>query len=115
MNEISLDDVAQGQVVAADVADADGRTILFAGTVLTPSLISSLRRRGIETIRVQPSAIHKPAPPPEGEDLSDKQARTYTDFLFRHCDRELAVVVALYDIALLKQQSARKFKSPWPQ
>lgn len=49
---IALDDAKAGMVLAEAIRDGSGGVLLLADTLLTDSLISSLCRRGIDTLLV---------------------------------------------------------------
>ncbi len=107
MHDIPISEAAAGQVVAADVVDESGQALIFAGAVLNAKIISSLKKRGISIIKIFPCA--KADEPSAVDDEQMEQVKRYTDFLFRHCDKDMGVVQALYEISLFKQQSSRKF------
>jgi hypothetical protein len=50
--ELDLDDAVAGMVLAEAIVDRQGGALLPAATVLTDQLLASLRRRGIDMIRV---------------------------------------------------------------
>lgn len=50
--ELDLDDAVAGMVLSDAIVDRQGGTLLPAATVLTDQLLTSLRRRGIDTICV---------------------------------------------------------------
>lgn len=50
--ELDLDDVSVGMTLSDTLLDAHGGVLLPSGTVLTDSNITSLRRRGIDTVIV---------------------------------------------------------------
>lgn len=52
--ELDLAAAQAGMVLAQDVANAAGRTLARAGTVLTDTLIEGLRARSIERLSVRP-------------------------------------------------------------
>jgi DNA primase len=50
--EVSLENIQEGAVLAADVLDARDNVLLSSGTQLTKAHISLIRRRGIESVIV---------------------------------------------------------------
>lgn len=49
---VSIDDVAEGAELAADLQDAKGRILIKQGTALSAESISALRRRNIDAVEV---------------------------------------------------------------
>lgn len=49
---LDLDDVAAGMVLSDEVRDDHGNVLLPKATALTDGMLSSLRRRGIETLPI---------------------------------------------------------------
>ena len=66
--QIDLDDAAAGMVLAADVLDHQGSVLLPAGAPLTEALLTSMRRRSIDSVRVVDDAI-------SSEDLERERER----------------------------------------
>jgi hypothetical protein len=50
--QVDIDDVEPGMVLSATLSDAHGGVLLPAGVELTESILTSLRRRGIEEVTV---------------------------------------------------------------
>ena len=47
-----LSDAVPGMILAADVRDGGGATLLAGGAELTPGMIASLQRRGVANIQI---------------------------------------------------------------
>lgn len=78
--QLDLDDVVAGMVLAEAVLDAHGGILLPSATALTDSLLTSLRRRGIDTVFVINDDISE-------EDLAVERERVQQRLaiLFRKC------------------------------
>ena len=50
--QVDIDDVEPGMVLSATLSDAHGGVLLPAGVELTESMLTSLRRRGVEAVTV---------------------------------------------------------------
>jgi len=60
----TLDDLPDGAVLAEALCESSGQVLLAAGSVLTGPVIASLRRRGVEHVKVTlPEPAADPAPP----------------------------------------------------
>ncbi|MES2356120.1 MAG: hypothetical protein V4568_17285 [Pseudomonadota bacterium] len=87
--QLSLAQVCPGMVLADDVFDTRGNLILKQGTLLTESVLNSLRRYKIQTIAVVAQ---------EGEVVADEvddavakqQIQERLDRLFRHTSDDVA-------------------------
>lgn len=90
---IPLNETAAGEVLAVDVCDDGGRTLLAAGTSLTAASIASLRQRGVTGVRVE-----RPVGAEELAAQREEQIRRL-DHLFRHV-REDALMNRLHDAVL---------------
>lgn len=51
--EVDINDVHAGAVLAADVVDGDGRVLMSAGAALSDAALTSLRRREIVSVTVE--------------------------------------------------------------
>lgn len=76
--KIELDDALAGMVLAEAIRDGSGGVLLLADTALTDSLISSLRRRGIDMLPVIDDTISEEALRAEHERVMKR-----LDMLFR--------------------------------
>jgi len=59
MQTVSLDDVQQGMILAADLKQGN-RMLLPAGSVLTNKNISVLKNQGIKSLQVVPAGVSDP-------------------------------------------------------
>jgi len=48
MKEIAIDQTREGDILARDIKNNNGAAILFTGTVLSASMISRLKKMGIQ-------------------------------------------------------------------
>ena len=55
--EIDLDDAEAGMILAAEVLDHQGSVLLPAGAALTDALLTSMRRRGIDKVRIADDSV----------------------------------------------------------
>jgi hypothetical protein len=55
--QLDLDDAEAGMVLAAEVLDHQGSVLLPAGAALTEALLTSMRRRGIDSVQVVDDAV----------------------------------------------------------
>jgi hypothetical protein len=78
--EIDVDDAVAGMVLFRDVLDQRGAVLLQKDTELTDSLLTSLRRRGIDQVPVIDTAVDEAALAAERERVGQRLAR-----LLRHC------------------------------
>lgn len=53
---IDIDDASEGMVLSRNLLDSGGAVLLLQGASLTAASLTSLRRRGIETLQVQVAA-----------------------------------------------------------
>jgi hypothetical protein len=51
--QVSLEEAAAGMVLAAEVCDRQGNVLLAQGTELSDTLLRSLERRGVESVRIE--------------------------------------------------------------
>lgn len=78
--QLNLDDAEAGMVLSEAVLDAHGGVLLKDATVLSDAILTSLRRRGIETVFVVDDAISE-------EELKAERERVQAHLahLFRKC------------------------------
>jgi hypothetical protein len=55
--EVDLDDAEAGMVLAASVLDHQGSVLLPAGAPLSEQLLTSMRRRGIDSVRIVDESV----------------------------------------------------------
>lgn len=82
---LELDDALADMELFEDILDPQGSTLLPAGTMLTESMLTSLRRRGIDTICVIDDSMSE-------AELEAERARVQQrlTILFRKCNAEHA-------------------------
>jgi hypothetical protein len=83
--QMDLDNVVPGAVLGEPVADGRGVTLLPSATVLNDAMITSLRRRGIDTVFVVNDDVCAAELQAENERVQQRLAT-----LFRKCDGNLA-------------------------
>lgn len=78
--QLDLDDAEAGMVLADAVLDAHGGVLLKAETALSDAILTSLRRRGIESVFVIDDTLSE-------EDLNAERERVRAQLahLFRQC------------------------------
>ena len=81
--QLALKDAKAGMVLSDDVLDDRGITLLAHGTALTPTILASLARHGIETVAIRQSPGNQ-----GGSEPDQAQQRARLDYLFRKesCD-----------------------------
>jgi hypothetical protein len=79
--QMDLDDVVSGTVLGEPVVDGRGVTLLPSATVLSEALITSLRRRGIDTVFVVNDDVCAAELEAENERVQQRLAT-----LFRKCN-----------------------------
>lgn len=55
--QIAIDDAGTGMVLAGEVRDGAGNVLLAEGATLTETLLAALRRRGVESIRIEDDSV----------------------------------------------------------
>lgn len=81
--QLDLDDAVAGMVLSEDVLDGQGGVLLPRETALTDALLTSLRRRGIDTVHVVNEDISEEELRAERERVQQRLAR-----LFRKCQSD---------------------------
>jgi hypothetical protein len=78
--QLDLNDAEAGMVLSEAVLDAHGGVLLKDATVLNAAILTSLRRRGVETVFVIDDAVSE-------EDLKAERERVQAQLahLFRKC------------------------------
>lgn len=105
---LSIDAACAGMVLGAAVTGTNGNTLLAQGSVLTDSLLASLRQRGITHIQITHSQITQGqidgASPDGGPAIAEKPTEaTITAriaFIFRHTNGPAS---AQLQVAILAQ------------
>ena len=87
---LDLDDAVAGMVLSEDILYGHGDVLLPKNTVLTDALLTSLRRRGIDSIQVVNDAISEADLLAERERVQQRLA-----YLFRKCSTNRACGVLL--------------------
>jgi hypothetical protein len=75
--EIDLDDAVAGMVLCTEVLDQQGSVLLPKGALLTDSLLTSLRRRGIDSVHVVDDAVSEEQLAEERERVRQRLARLF--------------------------------------
>jgi hypothetical protein len=79
--EVDLDDAAAGMVLASEVLDHQGSVLLPAGAALSEQLLTSMRRRGIDSVRIVDDSVSSAELEAERERVAQR-----LDHLFRRPD-----------------------------
>ena len=85
--QVELDDAVAGMVLADDVLDGQGGVLLPQKTALTDALLTSLRRRGIDTVYVVNDDISEEELNAERQRVQRRLAR-----LFRKCQDDRMIL-----------------------
>lgn len=75
--QFDLDDAEAGMVLSSEVLDHQGSVLLPAGAALTDALLTSMRRRGIDTVQVVDDAISTHELEAERERVAARLARLF--------------------------------------
>ena len=75
--EVDLDDAGAGMVLAAEVLDHQGSVLLPKGAALTDSLLTSMRRRGIDSVQVVDDGVSPEQLAAERERISARLAQLF--------------------------------------
>ena len=79
---IPLSHAEPGMILAANVCDAGGASLLAAGAELSQGMIASLQRRGVAHIQI---AEEQEALTPEQQAARQAEVVARVDAMFRHC------------------------------
>jgi hypothetical protein len=90
---VELDDAVAGMVLAEDVLDGQGGILLPQKTALTDALLTSLRRRGIDTVHVVNDDISEEELNAERQRVQRRLAR-----LFRKCQDDRICGILLQQV-----------------
>jgi hypothetical protein len=91
--QLDLEDAAAGMVLSEAVLDAHGGMLLPSATALTEAMLTSLRRRGIDTVFVVNDDISEADLKAERERVQQRLA-----ILFRQCNTDRACQVLLQHV-----------------
>ncbi len=108
MSTILLDDVETGAILAADVADRNGRVLLKAGVCLNEKHIRTLRTWGVLEVNIEGDDIPTQADNHYPESWLT-EANEHAVEHFRHCPLDHPFVSALIDcwkLRYLKQKES---------
>lgn len=103
---VTLDQCPSTGVLAKPILDAQGGTLLAAGTTLTADLLGSLRRRGVQALclAVEKSSAADAAP---GASLDaparPESSQARLEHLFRHALRSGSINPLLYMLSRYRQ------------
>lgn len=86
--QLALDDVEVGAILADDVRDDHGIVLLAEGTCLNQSLLKSLARHGIETLPIVCTEVPDDTTEPATDEAAMLQQQERVTRLFRleNCD-----------------------------
>jgi hypothetical protein len=91
--DVDLDDAVAGMALYEDVRDGQGGVLLPAHTVLSDAMLTSLRRRGIDTLCIVNADVAE-------EELAAERERVQQRLtsLFRKCNAERACQMLLQHV-----------------
>ncbi|HYD59277.1 MAG TPA: hypothetical protein VEC35_02925 [Noviherbaspirillum sp.] len=94
IKQLDLDDAEAGMVLSEDVLDGKGGVLLPAKTELTDALLTSLSRRGIDSVWVVNNDVSE-------EELREERERVQqrVEHLFRKCRNDRTCAVLLQHIS----------------
>lgn len=98
---LPLSDVRPGALLAEAITDAGGAVLLPAGLGLTEAHLQSLRRRGVETLVVNPPDD------PEAQTREREKIRERVMYLFRHAVDDPGARTLLHAVLSFRQESLR--------
>jgi hypothetical protein len=98
--QLDLDAAEAGMVLAAEVLDHQGSVLLPAGAALTDALLTSMRRRGIDSVRVADDAVSTQELEAERERIAARLAR-----LFRRPDQSAAATILQSALGAYRMES----------
>jgi hypothetical protein len=75
--QVAIDDAGAGMVLASEVRDGQGNVLLAEGATLTDALLSALRRRGVESVRIEGDAISEEQLEAERERVAARLAHLF--------------------------------------
>lgn len=75
--QVAIDDAGAGMVLAAEVRDAQGNVLLAEGAALTEALLSALRRRGVESVRIEDDGMSEEQLAAERERVAARLAHLF--------------------------------------
>ncbi len=103
MGKISIHDVSPGMVLAEDVQDLQGTTLLPAGTELTDRNRDQLERQGIIVVEVEGTSQNEltAAVMSKLNPQQLRRAEEKLENLFRHADRKHPMIDELYRLAVI--------------
>lgn len=105
MGKISIHDIRPGMVLAGDVLDLHGATLLPAGTELTDRNRDQLEHQGIIVVDVEGISQNE-LTAAVMSNLNPQQLRRaeeQLENLFRHTDRKHPMIDELYRLAVINQ------------
>lgn len=97
--EVSVDEAQPGMTLADDLFDDEGQMLLPRGTVLTDTLLASIRKRDIEMI-----VIAGTTKTPQEELVEHEQMRLRVLHLFRKLRPEKLADQALFELVIKFRQ-----------
>lgn len=100
--QLDLDDAEAGMVLAADVLDHQGSVLLPAGAPLTEALLTSMRRRAIDSVSVVDDAISSEDLARERERVDARMAKLFRDPAQNEANGLLRAELTAYRMESLK-------------
>jgi dTDP-glucose pyrophosphorylase len=97
--EVDLDDAAAGMILAAEVIDHQGSVLLPAGAPLSEKLLTSMRRRGIDHVRIVDDSVSGADLAAEGDRVAQRIA-----YLFRRPNQGAAHALLRAELEAYRMQ-----------
>jgi hypothetical protein len=87
--QVTLDEASAGMILSDDLRDAQGSVLLPAGTTLSDSTLTSLRRRGIDMLSIQGDEL------PDADDAAaqEKYKERLQQLFRKHGEDDMATEV----------------------
>lgn len=98
--QLDLDDAEVGMILSASVLDHQGSVLLPAGAALTDTLLTSMRRRGIDTVQVIDDTVSTQDLDAERHRIAERLER-----LFRRSDKSAADTALQVGVSTYRMES----------
>lgn len=77
IKQVAIGDAGAGMVLAAEVCDQGGKVLLAKGATLSETLLAALRRRGVESVRIEDGSMSAEELEAERERVAARLAQLY--------------------------------------
>jgi hypothetical protein len=100
--EVDVDDASPGMVLARAVLDPRGAVLLPQGATLTEQALTSLRRRGVDAVRVEDAEVDPAQLAAERARIEQRLAHLYRRGAAGRADAELRELLRGYRLEALQ-------------